>query len=180
MNKQFLKSILLTIATGLLLTNCGSKTEDPTPATDNTTLAANTWKVNDALYKLSLYGAGWASTDFSPEYGLTDYTTDTKSSKTIGITFLEKPTASGTYTIEGYDEVHLNKVRTQKITGQKLGIRISDNGGTVYHKSLMNNGGTAEITVSGNKFKAVFKKVTLTGQSPTTGTVVVSGSIAEL
>jgi hypothetical protein len=174
MKKNILSITLLTLFCGLFLTSCKKGDAVVEPDLTQTTLDLNTWKIDNTVYKLSAYGFGWASTDFSPRAGWTDYTTTTNKTTSIEVSFIDKPTASGAYTIENYNDVHLNKVRTTKITGNKVGI-ISTVDNTTYY-SVVSATDKFTITVANGKTTLVFNKISLKDAN-STKTIVVSGNL---
>jgi hypothetical protein len=171
--KQILfKLSVILISYPLIFAAC-SKTDEanPAPQTNNSTLASNTWMLDDKLSKLSQYGFGWASTDFSPRAGWTDFTSD-KTTRAVEVSFLTKPVAAGTYTVEEYVQVHLNK-NNNKLSGNKVGI-IARFGATEY-QSVPNSGSMVIIVASG-KTKLVFKDV-IVKETLSTKTAKVSGNL---
>ncbi len=164
-------SILLT---GIICTSCSKKDDSPVPSTPNSaTLAVNSWSFDGSVSKLSVYGFGWASTDFSPRAGWTDFTTNAKESRAIEISILSKPLAAGKYTVELYTDVHLNKNRPVKLTGNKVGI-IAQIGPTSYESIAA--AGDLDVSISGGKTNLVFKNVTLK-QSGGTKTIIAAGNL---
>jgi hypothetical protein len=140
----------------LFLSSCSKKatsTSTTTTTTNTTTLAANTWTVDGITYKLSLYGNGWASTDFAPRYGISDYTSQTNVEQ-LEINFLAQPTTSGDYTIEEYRKVHL-----RTITGQFVGVTVQHNNKQYESTSAS---GKINLTVNGKDMVAKLKDITLT------------------
>jgi hypothetical protein len=139
----------------LFLSSCSKKaaTTTNTTTTPTTTLAANTWTVDGTLYKLSLYGNGWASTDFAPRYGVSDYSSQGNVEQ-LEINFLAQPTTSGDYTIEEYRKVHL-----RTITGQFVGMSVQHN--NKQYESISASG-KVNLVVNGKDIVATLKDVILT------------------
>ena len=142
----------------LSLTACSTKEETLTPASTSGNLAANSWSFDGVVSKLSAYGFGWASTDFSPRAGWTDFTTNAKETRAIEISVLTKPLPAGKYTVELYTDIHLNKNRTVKLTGNKVGIIAQI--GSVEYQSIA-EAGSVDVSVSGGKTKLTFKDISL-------------------
>jgi hypothetical protein len=156
MKKTTFTHLFLSLLVCLILTNC-TKKESVDPAnTTKTTLEVNSWTIDGKLYKLSAYGFGWASTDFSPRAGWTFYSNTEKSS--VEVSFLTKPVPAGTHTIENYADVHLNKVRDTKITGNKVGILATLNNNT--YQSVAGKG-TISVSTTKEKTSIVFKDIVL-------------------
>jgi hypothetical protein len=159
MKKAIIKNLLLVLTASQLFYNCTKKeavAPDKTNAT-KTDLEVNTWVVNNEVFKLSPYGFGWASTDFSPRAGWQYYSNTDNSS--IEVSMLEKPIPAGQHTVETYSDVHLNKVRTQKITGNKVGIQVFFK--KISYYSVASEKATITVAVANNKTSMVFKNVVL-------------------
>jgi hypothetical protein len=154
MKKNQHNAIIYLIIATFLFASC-NKSEDPNPANASTKsdLELNSWSIDGKLFKLSAYGFGWASTDFSPRAGWQYYSNTDKSS--VEISFLAKPVPSGKHTVENYRDVHLNKVRDNKITGNKVGITLSFNNNT--YESLL--GGEITVEIVKDKTNITFKDV---------------------
>jgi hypothetical protein len=179
MNEIIKMSVIICFASILMSASCSKSTETPTPATSNA-LKDNTWKVNDKLFVGSQYGKGWASSDFSPAFSLTDATTNPKGTQMITIIFLEKPKSSGKYTVEEFSDIKLNAVRTNKISGSKVAIEVIDNSGNITNYiSKTGNGGVVDVSVANGKFKANFTDITLINSNVSTQKAIVSGVIIE-
>jgi hypothetical protein len=178
--KKIIKIIVVLCFTSILMSaSCSKSGENPVPLTSSA-LKDNTWKVNDKLFVASSYGKGWASTDFSPAFSLTDATTNPRGTQIVTIIFLEKPKTSGKYTVEEFSDIKLNAVRSNKITGSKVALEVTDNTGNITNYiSKAGNGGVVDVTVNNGRFKAVFTDVILINASINTQKAVVSGIIIE-
>jgi hypothetical protein len=143
------------LSTSILFSSCSKKSTTTTTTTPTSTLAENSWTVDGVLYKMSAFGYGWASTNFAPRFGLTDYTTVQGSTETIEMNFVEQPTINGAYTIETYTKVHLQQITSGKI----VGMQVMHNNEIYYSTSTS---GTANLSINGRNIIATLTDVILT------------------
>jgi hypothetical protein len=155
MKKQIILccATLALISTSAFFSSC-SKTTTTTPITTNpsTTLDLNSWTVDGVLHKMSLYGSGWASTDFAPRFGIFEYSASNPTEE-CSMNFTQQPTKTGNYTIEQYTKVHL-----KQITGDFVGLIVRHNDKDYYSISTS---GICALTVNGKDIVIVLKDAVL-------------------